>query len=61
MGALDGPFVILFEQQRADEADVGIVVRKGADDVGAPLDLAVSRLIGFVLWSLARCSFGEVM
>lgn len=25
-GALDGPFAILFEQQRADEADDGVIV-----------------------------------
>jgi hypothetical protein len=38
---LDGPLVVLFEQQRADEADDGAVVGEDADDVGAPLDLAV--------------------
>ncbi|ESW63052.1 hypothetical protein X773_33890 [Mesorhizobium sp. LSJC285A00] len=40
-GARDGPFVVLFEQERADEADDDVVVRKDADDLGAPLNLAV--------------------
>ena len=43
-GALDGPFVILFEQQCADETDDGFVVRKDADDLGASLDFAVETL-----------------
>jgi hypothetical protein len=40
-GALDGPFIVLFEQQRANETDDGVVVGEDADDVGSPLDLAV--------------------
>ncbi len=40
-GPLDGPFIVVFEQQRADETNDGIVVGKDADDLGAPLDLAV--------------------
>ena len=43
-GALDGPFVVLFEQEGADEADDGVLVGEDADDVGAPLDLAVEAL-----------------
>lgn len=43
-GALDGPFVVLFEQQRADETDDGVVVGEDADDVGPPLDFAVEAL-----------------
>ena len=45
-GALDGPFIVLFEQQRADEADDGVVVGEDADDVGSPLDLAVQAFDG---------------
>src|SRR3954470_21965794 len=41
---LDGPFVVLFEQQRADKPSNGILVRKDADDIGAPLDLAIEAL-----------------
>ena len=43
-GALDGPFVVLFEQDGADEADDGGLVGEDADDLGAPLDLAVEAL-----------------
>ena len=40
-GALDGPFIILFEQDRTDEADRGIFVGEDVDPHGPPLDLAV--------------------
>ena len=43
-GSLDGPFVVLFQQQGADETDDGVVVGEDADHVGAPLDLAVEAL-----------------
>mgnify|MGYP001094792610 FL=1 len=39
-GALNGPFIVLFEQQRTDETHDGVVVGEDADDIGAPLDLA---------------------
>ena len=42
--ALDGPFIVLFEQDGADEAGDGGLVREDADDLGAPLDLAVEAL-----------------
>ena len=45
-GALHGPFVVLLHQDRADEADYGVVVGKDADDIGPPLDLAVEPLDG---------------
>jgi hypothetical protein len=38
---LHGPFIILFEQQCADESDDGSLVGEDADDVATPLDLAV--------------------
>ena len=34
--ALNGPFVVLFEQQRADEPRDGICVREDADHIGTP-------------------------
>ena len=40
-GALDRPFIVLLEQDRADETDDGVLVGEDADDLGAPLDLAV--------------------
>ena len=45
-GPLDGPFVVLFKQQCADEADDGAIVGEDADDLGAPLDLAIESLDG---------------
>src|SRR5687768_261609 len=36
-GALDSPLVGLLEQERADKASDGILVREDADDIGAPL------------------------
>jgi hypothetical protein len=39
--ALNRPFVILFEQQGADEALDGVFVGEDAHDVGAPLDFAI--------------------
>ncbi|MBB3660999.1 hypothetical protein FHX15_006271 [Rhizobium sp. BK650] len=43
-GTLDGPFVILFEEQRADEPDDGVLVWEDADNLGSALDLAVQSL-----------------
>jgi hypothetical protein len=40
IGALDGPFVVLFEKDGADEPDDGVVVGKDADDDGSAFDLA---------------------
>jgi hypothetical protein len=39
-------FVVLLHQDRADEADYGVVVGKDANDIGPPLDLAVEPLDG---------------
>jgi hypothetical protein len=39
--ALDGPFVVLFEQDSADEACDGRFVGEDADNLGAALDLAI--------------------
>jgi len=40
-GALDGPFIVLLEQDGADQAGDGVLIGEDADDLGAPLDLAV--------------------
>jgi hypothetical protein len=40
--ALNCPFIVLFEQQRANEARDRIFVGEDADDIGAPLDLTLS-------------------
>ena len=39
--ALNCPLIILFEQQRADEPRDSIFVGEDADDISAPLDLAI--------------------
>ena len=43
-GSLDSPFVVLFEQNGADEAGDGVVVGEDADDLGASLDFAVEAV-----------------
>ena len=43
-GPLDRPLVGLLEQEGADEAGDRRLVGEDADDVGAPLDLAVQAL-----------------
>ena len=40
-GSLDGPFVVLFEEDGADQPNNGLVVGKDAHDLGSALDLAV--------------------
>jgi len=44
VAAAFGPFVVLFGQDRADEADQGVAAGEDADDVGAAADLAVEPL-----------------
>jgi hypothetical protein len=41
--ALDGPFIVLFEHDRAGEANDSVFIGEDADDLGASLDLAVCR------------------
>jgi hypothetical protein len=74
-GALDRPFVILLQQDRADEAGDGVLVGERAGIADDPGDrrpgkptTSVRRLIpplsrssGFVEWSLARCCDGKDM
>jgi len=38
---LDRPFVVLFEQDGADQAGNGLLIGEDADNLGAALDLAV--------------------
>jgi hypothetical protein len=40
----DGPFVVLFEQDRSDEADDGVLVGEDPDHFGALLDLTADAL-----------------
>ena len=48
VAAAFGPFVVLFGQDRADEADEGVAVGEDPDDVGAAADLLVQPLLGVV-------------
>ena len=41
IAACDGPFVVVFEHEGADQAGDGGLVGEDADDVGAPFDLLV--------------------
>ena len=45
-GSLDGPLVVLFGQDGADQADDGGFVGEDPDDLGASLDLAFETLDG---------------
>src|SRR3954451_18426429 len=58
-GALDCPFIVLFEQQRADKANDGMVVWEDADDLGPTLDLAVDALDRIDGMQLGAVLFGE--
>ena len=40
-GALHGPLIILFEQQRPDKSDDGSLIGEDTDHVAASLDLTV--------------------
>jgi hypothetical protein len=60
--ALDGPFIVLFEQYRADEANNSVFVGEDADDLGASLDLAVDAFeqrVGAVLVSPSAFYLGR--
>ncbi len=63
-GALNSPFVVLFEEDCTDQPSDGGFVWKDADGVAAALDLAVQtfdRSIGLVECVLARCWAGKPM
>jgi hypothetical protein len=48
VAAAFGPFVVLFGQDGADEADQGIAAGEDPDDIGAAADLAVQPLLRVV-------------
>ena len=60
-GALDGPFIVLFQQDGPDEAGDGGLVGEYADHIGATLDLAVQSFDRVGAWILGRCSLGKAM
>ena len=59
VAAAFGPFVVLFGQDGAGEADDAVAVGEDADDVGAASDLAVEPFVGVVGPNLSPEFFGE--
>ena len=61
-GALHGPLIILFEEDRADQTRDGGFVREDAHDLGAPFDFAVQAFDGIcgVQFRPVRCRKGRV-
>ncbi len=55
-GRAGPPIIVLFEQQCTGQADDRLLVRKGADDVAAPIDIAIEPFerIGAVQLGTAR-------
>jgi len=60
-GRLNGPFIILFQQQGADEADDGLFIGQMPTTLLRRLISPFSRSSGLVLCSLARCWAGKPM
>jgi hypothetical protein len=64
-GPLHGPFIVLFEQDGADETHNGVLVGEDTHDIRAPLDLAVEALDGIgnrykILGADVRLRFFEI-
>ena len=53
------PFVVLLEQQGADQSDDRRLVGEDRDHVGAPLDLTVQAFERVGRGELSQCSFGK--
>ena len=58
-GSLNDPFVVPFEQDRADETDDGRLVGEDADSISASLDLSVEALDGVGRVQLCPVRGGE--
>lgn len=43
-GSLNGPFIVLLQEQGSDQPDDGVVVGEDTNDLCAPLDFAVETL-----------------
>ena len=59
VAAAFGPFVVLFGQDRSDEADDGVSAGEDADNVCAPADFAVEAFVGIIRPDLAPQFAGE--
>jgi hypothetical protein len=60
-GALHGPLIILFEQQRPDKSDDGSLIGKIPTTSLRRLISPLRRSSGLVLWILARCGAVKFM
>ncbi len=58
---LHGPFTVMFEQQGADVADDGFVIWKIPTTSVRLVTSPLSRSIGLIECSLARCSLGKLI
>jgi hypothetical protein len=61
VAALLGPFVVLFGQDGADEANDAVAVGEDADDVGAAADLSVEALVRVIGPDLLPDLFGKAV
>ena len=59
VAAGDGPLVVLFGEDRADEADDGVAVGEDPDDVGAASEFLVQPFLGVVRPDLPPVLFRE--
>ncbi len=57
--ALDRPFIVLPEEDRADESDDGVIVGEDANNVGAVLDLTAEARDGVCRVQLGAMLLGE--
>jgi hypothetical protein len=58
---IDRPFIVLLEQDGADQTGNGVVIGEDADDFGAALDLTVESSSGLVEWILGLRSLGKLI
>ena len=57
-GAMDGPFIVMFEQDRADETDDGVLVGEDTNHSVRRLISPFRRSIGWSSEALVRCCGG---
>ncbi len=60
-GALDGPFIVLLEQDRLDQPDNGVFIGEDADDLDEALDLAAEPLERIAAVELRPMLVGKLM
>jgi hypothetical protein len=60
-GALDSPFIVLLEQDGADQSVDSLLIGEDANNVGAALDLSVAPLLRIGGVQLGRWTAGKSM